>query len=381
MSNKPVNITRVAKAIRVLRSHHSASTLPAKAVTLLKAMPGAMPWRCSCGRLNKQSAVYCRKCGSPWWETGEEEAQQPYQAQDVGVPWRGNQDTWDGHPKRDRSLSRRRARKGMPNGVAKGAPKGVPKGAFKGGKPAESAMPGLPALPTPPKAVAVQHPPTSAGVSAGPSVALLTALQTKKGNLPPEVLHAIEGIAMRLQSKAKQELARLGAQRLNACTAWAAYLQEVTETVAKQMQIHEKGLKDIEAAETSWRESLQNAAADLARMSEKPVDDDDAEDMSVEAVKAWALVAAKRRQEHMEQQQQLMLSLREASQTAASMANAAQRDTSRTPRRKRPAREGETEGMNASSPELMKSEAAKAKTEEEKLSATLGELSGKQAFA
>ena len=133
------------------------------------------------------------------------------------------------------------------------------KAAGKGAKGAEGAPgPSMPPLPPPPKAPAITFPAAAAAAAPASTAAethlgnLLTALQAQKGNLPPEMLTAIEGIAhtsasqearglhkaVSLQQKAKQELARIGAQRLTACASWAKYLQEVTETVHKQLTQH-----------------------------------------------------------------------------------------------------------------------------------------------
>ena len=387
LAGAPTTQAAIEKAISDLATHHSASSLPRLVRARLSTMPGSMPWECGCGRLNKGASTYCGTCGHPWWETVPNDAS--YQTQTVATPWREAQHTWSQAPipapqaeGRQRSLTPRgrRRHKGKGTGKAKG----------KDEPPAPGTKPQP--LPPPPKPPAVQFPPATASSSAASTAAeqhlgtLLTALQAQKGNLPPEVLQAVEGIALTsasqeakglhkavtLQQKAKQELARIAAQRLSSSTAWAKYLQEVTETVQKQLQSHEASLKEMDEAESSWRQSLQEASMELSRLSDQRVGEED-EEMAAETVKAWDALASTRRQEQHAQQQQLMISLRQATETAASMASAAQRETSRTPRRtKRPL-------PDTSSPELLPGSAVKDESKEpnqDKLDATLQELSG-----
>ena len=295
MSGHFQEVTHVRKAIEALRGHHSASSLPAKAQAILATMPGLAPWKCGCGRQNKGASVYCGKCGHPWWETDEFQA---YHTTEAATPWQYQQPWMNPPSPRDR---RRPPRAQSADEKRRGPkPKGGGKADGKGTTLAE-------ALPAPPQPIAVNHPQTTASTAAAPSVAeqqlgsLLTALQSQQGNLPPEVLQAIEGIALtsagqeakglhravNMQQKAKQELAKLGAQRLTACSTWAAYLQKVTETVTKQLQDHEKGLKAIDEAEISWRQSLQTASAELAKFTEQRPAEEEDDAMSMEAVKAW----------------------------------------------------------------------------------------------
>ena len=377
----------------MLEGHHSRSSLPQAAKLLLVKMPAASPWECNCGRLNKGNATYCGTCGTPWWEALPE-AGGTYQSPQVETPWRAAQHTWSNAPAppsggdRQRSLTPRGRRRAKAKGAGKGNGKGAGKPA--GGKPTEGAGLTVPPLPPPPKAPAVTFPPVPSGPAPTSSAAeqhlgtLLSALQSQKSNLPPEVLQAIEGIAhnsagqearelhkaVSLQQKAKQELAKIGAQRLTACATWARYLQEVTATVQNQ-QLR------LDDAEASWRQSLQGASTELAKLSEQRTEEEE-DEMAVETANAWDALANARRQEQQAQQQQLMISLQQATETAASMANAAQRDNSRTSRRaKRPPPEG-------SSPELAPAGEGKdvpKGPDQEKLAATLSELSGKPSFS
>ena len=193
---------------------------------------------------------------------------------------------------------------------------------------------------------------------------LLTALQSQRGSLPPEVVTALEGIALssagqeakdlhravQHQQKAKQELAKLASQRLAASTAWAKYLQDVTETVTKQMEDHAKSMTAVEEAEAQWRVQLQVASAELAKLSDQKVIEELEDDANMETSKASDAIAEVHKTEQLAQQQQLLASLREASTAAANMATAVKREGSRTPRRKRPVEQM----MVESSPELGK---------------------------
>ena len=211
----------------------------------------------------------------------------------------------------------------------------------------------------------------------------LLLLQSQKGSLPPEVVTAIEGIALtsagqeakdlhravKQQARAKQELAKLGAQRLASSAAWASYLQEVTETVTKQMAAHDKHMASLDEAEAQWRSHLQTASTELAKLSDSRVTDEPDDDAAMETSKATDALAISRRAEQQTQQQQLLNSLREASQTAASLATAVKREGSRTPRRAKRPPDGDL--TIDSSPEMKEDE----DTAKAKLAMPLQELS------
>ena len=151
-------------------------------------------------------------------------------------------------------------------------------------------------------------------------------------------------------------------------SAWASYLQEITDTVIKQMAKHDKSKTDLENAEAQWRIHLQTASAELVKLSDSRPLEETEEDASMEATRAWDALAATRKVEQQAQQQQLLNFLREASQAAAVMATAVKREGSRTPRRtKRPA---SNELTIDSSPDMKEDEA----TVQAKLAAPLAVL-------
>ena len=320
--------------------------------------------------------MYCGSCGRPWWESTKESTWAAYQAaSDTPAPWQTGQNAWPPATQRDRSASRQRKRK--------------QKGAGKGAEQQQALE--RPALPTPPRPPAPALPPSSASATTATTTAsslaeqqlgsLLTALQSQKGSLPPAVVTALEGIALtsagqeakdlhravQQQARAKQELAKLASQRLASSSAWATYLQDVTNTVTAQMEKHAKSMTAIEEAEVQWKTHLLAASAELAKLSDQRGTEPDSaeEDTAMENTKAWAL-AETTKSEQLAQQQQLLASLKNASAAAASMATAVKREGSRTPRRKRTV----DQLMIDSSPELAKeSDETKAK-----LSASLEEL-------
>ena len=121
--------------------------------------------------------------------------------------------------------------------------------------------------------------------------------------------------------------------------AWAQYLKDVTTTVTKQMDAQKETVQKLEEAEQQWADALKAATADLSRLSElRPAEEAAAvptDDASMDTSAAWEAQSKKRKASELEQQKQLLASLTAASETADSMAQAARREGSRTPRRQR----------------------------------------------
>ena len=264
------------------------------------------------------------------------------------------------------------ARKGKDKNSRDG--KGAGKGAGKKGEGTKGFAP----LPPPPAPVQLATPAQTPAPSAPPAPtmaeqhlsALVLALQSQKADLPPTVLQALEGIAqtnagaeakdlhraVQQQTKAKKELAKVRAQRQSCMSAWAQYLRDVTETVTKQMDAQKEAIQKLEDAELQWAEALQSASAELGRLSKvtDTIAELPAEDPLAESAAALEAQNRKRKALELEQQQQLLASLNAASFSADSMAQAAKREGSRTPRRQRVAQESMAV---SSSPELAKDQA------------------------
>ena len=186
--------------------------------------------------------------------------------------------------------------------------------------------------------------------------ALITALQAQKTELPSTVLQAMEGIvhssagaeakehhrAVKQQTKAKQELAKVRAQRHACMNAWAQYLKDVTATVTRQMAEQQSTVQSLDEAEAQWTEALKTANSELNRFSAVKLEDapaEMAEEAMMETPMALDAINKKRKALESEQQEKLLASLHAASQTADSMVQAARREGSRTPRRQRTAQD------------------------------------------
>ena len=298
---------QVAKAIRVLRGHHSASALPQQAEALLTSPTMTMSqqgaWCSYCEQWRAKGSRFCPICATPIGST----APVPYTAADAIPPWqqhRGQwqewgeaQRTWSNAPSGHQRLSqspRTRRRGKDKGGKDKGSKDGQKKGKGAGKKNESGKGPVLPPPPAPPLITAPspapyapqQPAPTKAEQQLG---ALITALQAQKQDLPSTVLQALEGIAhssasaeakeqhraVTQQARAKRELAKIRAQRHASMSAWAQHLKDVTETVTKQMAEQQAVVVQMDEAEAQWMESLKTASAELARLSEaKPGESD-----------------------------------------------------------------------------------------------------------
>ena len=152
-------------AAQTLRSHHSASVLPARALSRLQQQASNMsqrtPWQCTCGQRVKASASFCGQCGGPWdAATSHSQGWQhnhAYTTEQGQPPW--HQSWWPSQP----ASPRRRADTAWRPQSPRRRPKGQPgKGKGKKGAGKDSAAPpgvspaqpleapSLSGLPTPP---------------------------------------------------------------------------------------------------------------------------------------------------------------------------------------------------------------------------------------
>ena len=353
--------SQVARSIRVLQAHHSASTLPREASLLLtqgsmaSSQHGA--WCEWCSQWRAKGSLFCPICAAPI--AGQNAS---YAATEVKAPWQQQRGRWhewsdSSHtwssvqPPHKRLSQSPRGRQGKGKDK-KGKGKGAGK---KGDAPISKGLlpppPAPPLIPAPPAAPALPAPSTTS-VAEQQLGTLVAALQAPKSDLPANVLQTLEGIAHKAagqeaadlhravaqQHKAKKELAKVRAQRQTSTSAWAQYLKEVIETVTTQMDTQKSTISKLEEAEQQWVEALTKATADLSRLSDYKPTETIAEEHADEApldASAWEAHTKKRKALELEQQQQLLGSLVAASKSADSMAMAARREGSRTPRRQR----------------------------------------------
>ena len=357
-----MDVGEVVEAIQVLRGHHSNSNLPDLAERTLtefqlgvhseEVLPPALgtmasskqPWYCTgCWRLNKQTADYCRTCGQHW-QMGYT-SQTDYQNQSWERPK---------SPRRRQTPVSPRARK-MNATTDGGGQSGKGKGkATKGWQ--QHVAPSAKTLPQPPKSTAVALPSGAPSTSSTASSAeknlenLVLALQSSSVELPPGVRdlvrqHSEQSTrmtaqtlhkAVNAQTAARRELRKIKDQRRSYLGSWAHYITTLAETLAKQIAEQEETLNNFQEAEDAWHQQLKAASEDLARLAtEKPetsaeleADEMDAEEEEASNAKTVAALAS-----HREQQQRLLETLTQATQNAKALASA-QREGSRTPRRR-----------------------------------------------
>ena len=216
--------------------------------------------------------------------------------------------------------------------------------------------PSAKALPQPPKSTAVALPSGAPSTSSTASSAeknlenLVLALQSSSVELPPGVRdlvrqHSEQSTrmtaqtlhkAVNAQTAARRELRKIKDQRRSYLGSWAHYITTLAETLAKQIAEQEETLNNFQEAEDAWHQQLKAASEDLARLAtEKPetsaeleADEMDAEEEEASNAKTVAALAS-----HREQQQRLLETLTQATQNAKALASA-QREGSRTPRRR-----------------------------------------------
>ena len=333
-------------------------------------------WCHYCEQWRPKGARFCSICATPI----NAPTSTTYTTAEVVPPWqqhRGQwqewgeaQRTWSNAPGGNQRLSQ------SPRGRRRGRDKG---GKDKGGKDKQGKGKAhgktgevgkglaLPPPPAPPQINAPNHFPgapqlANASTAEQQLGALISALQAQKQELPSTVLQAMEGIAhstasaeakehhraVKQQTKAKQELAKVRAQRYAAMSAWAQYLKDVTATVTKQMADQQTVVQQLDDAEAAANTELSRLSD--ARPSEEAVAAP-AEDNSADTPMAMEALSKKRKALETEQHSQLLASLTAASKTADSMVQAVRREGSRTPRRQRTSHEA----MDIpSSPELAK---------------------------
>ena len=372
----------IIKAIQKLRGHHSRSVLPGRARLRLQEIRSqagtmaAVPWKCGCGSLNKQSASFCPACGTAWQDNGGSsprrrsaqewrEWEQPYTHYGGhNAPWR-NTSTRPSSPRRRRGGWGAQQPKGKPKGGGSGG-KGAGKGKGDGSDTSPTA-PQVEALPAPPSTAAPQFPkkPSEASSSnASPEKAQLDALVAMlaaSGTAMPESIRSMvaehqkattQNLARSLhravadQSKARAELQKIRTSRSSYLAAWKQYIDQLSTLLEAQLTDQGTALEAFNAAEIEWIGAEREATVAISRMANKDQvqteadqDMEDSESKIMEAVEEESRL----RQEKEEQQKaglQLQAALRVARQQAAEHLTQHQRDGSRTPRRKA---ESETE--------------------------------------
>ena len=170
--------------------------------------------------------------------------------------------------------------------------------------------------------------------------ALLDSLQKDNTQAAAKTLHR----AVAAQANAKQQLAKVRAEREQYLSAWLTYIEQVTDLLDKQLGEQETALEQYADAEIQWAQALQIANTDLNRLvADAPPGTTDQETAAMEESEAMVVSAVEtenRMAAEKEQYQASAASLKGALATirakAAERAENAKRESSRTPRRKRP---------------------------------------------
>ena len=230
---------------------------------------------------------FCGRCGGTWQET-------VYSQRTVEIPPWQAQD-WSQRP---RSPRRQRSPRATSNGKGKGkqGKQGQPPGQGKGGNALRPF--GLQSLPLPPKP---PQPPSHGGPPAPRSDqqalpiddtaqktldALMHALSRQdRATLPLEIQRVLDekdaGDSKKLtkmvqaskQGAAKQELQALREERVTFLSQWDGYLEQLIETLTKQLADKEAALAEYHRKETALVARLNGAVQEIARIQASLVGD------------------------------------------------------------------------------------------------------------
>ena len=348
----------VEQAITVLKGHHSLSKLPEQARLRLQAEHANMSeanWCWTCQQYTSKKAKFCGQCG--------EKIAAQYMAQPAAAtPWRdqGWQATqsWATTPKPPGSPRSRRTR--SPRG-GKNRPKGKGKETDSKGKGTstlpQAVLPDLRHLPKPPTPPSLQPPSSSSlPLTDVPSPAqakldtLVAALKGASSSLPPDIValvgaqdeveHSAHSKAMHgavsERTQAVKELSRIRSARRTFLSSWATYTKQLSNTLEKQVQQQAEALEQFASLEAKWRQQLQTASENLAKLTGdlQKIDSSDS-DMSTGDGKVeqdpWKALELADQQKA--QQNQLLEALSQARKAADNAVIETARDSSRTPRR------------------------------------------------
>ncbi|CAE6925509.1 unnamed protein product, partial [Symbiodinium sp. CCMP2456] len=360
--------TKVKKAIGTLGGHHSASTLPTRAMAQMK---NKLQWWCwDCRQYVKGSANFCPGCG-------QDRSYATYTPPQREAPWRT--DGWDtgwrtsASPRRrtDQSPRRRQGPKGAGRTGAKGTkgPKGKGQTASQDEAPGKGATGGaeslLAALPRAPQALAINMPQgASSDADRAPAYGeLMAALAAAKDELPAGLQsivqqHMVEDVRLeskglhRLvnqQSQAKKELQGVKHAREAFLSEWTTYLGSLADLLDKQMEAKAANMAKLDEAEAKWTQQLATASAALSQQANckvevETIDVETMEDITNEdaALEAARSVAADRAA----QGEDALTSALRAAKTAAEQELGSHRE--RTPRRKKAGQDEDPAGPTPS---------------------------------
>ena len=182
--------------------------------------------------------------------------------------------------------------------------------------------------------------------------ALLKAMSASRETLSPELLALLEQHgqedtaieakslhrAVSAQAAAKKELHALRTKRAQYSASWAAYVEQVANTVQEQVQEHSTIMQGYTDKEAQWQQALADATAELSRLArENPsvvdVSDEDSDIMVADLV-AVEQAAATAHAKQQERTDALLQALQAAKEQAT---EAVERE--RTPRRSKKAEE------------------------------------------
>ena len=152
------------------------------------------------------------------------------------------------------------------------------------------------------------------------------------------------------QQTARMQLRKIHNDKVAFETNWEQYLRQLAQTLEAQTKERTLAIQAFAEAEESWTKQLKHASAELAHLAQEshvaPVEftlDSASQEVDKEAADAQIqLQAEKCTMAAAEQNRQLQLALQQASDAASeNLQRLAQahpcRESSRTPRRKRPA--------------------------------------------
>ena len=285
------------KAIRVLKGHHSQSSLvePSERILSqdLEANMSQNHWCSACRQWGRKGAVYCHRCSvelGPYVEpvyrqqwTSDPPWQTTSAASSQWTSWQQHQ----GHLQRPWSPRRRKSPRNRHDPGDKGKGGGKQSGKAGGKHTSTATAPPVfqgPAAPVP-KAIPVPKMETSGGspilTDGSCDKRLLDALVSlhtaKETELPEHVrglLTQYTATSSKLEAKqmhslvkvrteAKKEIARIVRDRNQYETSWAQYIDQLGKTLQEQLQEREKYLASLAAAQEAWNQKAESASAAL----------------------------------------------------------------------------------------------------------------------
>ena len=175
---------------------------------------------------------------------------------------------------------------------------------------------------------------------------MITAMQEANTQGSAKAMHK----AVADQSKARQALARIQAQRATYLQAWHTYLGQLAQLLEKQLAEQTQVLENFDNSELQWTQADQQATQQLARLAGADKETAEPNDKDMEDAEALVDSAMETEQrlkaataESQQSARRMLTALGEMKQNAEELAQRQGGEGSRTPRRGQQSENGSKE--------------------------------------